>query len=127
MPKQVPVEVLESFDAKMEEIKEFMLRQDVYSAARRGTALEEEAYELFVRLSSFPHLGHEYNPRILPRDVDAQKDLEWARKVKENLSSDELLEISLQDYNILYLYSETGLLILSIRHQRSKSYKPADL
>jgi hypothetical protein len=54
MPKQVPVEVLDSFDAKMEEIKEFMLRQDVYSAVRRVSELEEEAYDLFARLGSFP-------------------------------------------------------------------------
>ncbi|WP_168788376.1 type II toxin-antitoxin system RelE/ParE family toxin [Paraburkholderia aromaticivorans] len=119
----IRVEFAETFEERLEAIEEFLLAQDVSSAATRRDDLLVEIYRFGDLVGLHPKIGRPAGA-LQASSVEGQVRLERVLKLAIEAGLAEMREYVLRSHLILYAHSDARVLLLSIRHQRELGYAP---
>jgi plasmid stabilization system protein ParE len=117
----IRVDVAETLEARLETIQEFMLAQDVSSAAARTEQLWSEIYRFGDLVALHPKIGRPAG-LLAANSAEGQQRLDRVLRLASEADLPELREYVLRSHLILYAHSDTRVLLLSIRHQRELGY-----
>jgi plasmid stabilization system protein ParE len=117
------VDFAETLEERLETIQEFLLVQDVSSAAGRMEDLMSEIYRFGDLVATHPKIGRPAGV-LAANSVEGQSRLERVLRLASEANLPELREYIMRSHLILYAHSDTRVLLLSIRHQRELGYAP---
>jgi plasmid stabilization system protein ParE len=117
------VDFAETLAERLETIQEFMLQQDVGSAADRREQLWSEIQRFGDLIALHPKIGRPAGV-LSARSFEGKMRFEHVLRLAAEAGLPELREYVLRSYLILYAHSDTHVLLLSIRHQRELGYAP---
>ena len=117
------VDFAETLEERLETIQEFLLVQDLSSAAGRMEDLMSEIYRFGDLVAIHPKIGRPAGV-LAANSVEGQSRLERVLRLASEANLPELREYIMRSYLILYAHSDTRVLLLSIRHQRELGYAP---
>jgi hypothetical protein len=119
----IRVDFAETFEERLETIQEFMLAQNVGSAAERTEQLWGEIYRFGDLVALHPKIGRPAG-LLAAGSVEGQLRLDRVLRLASEANLPELREYVLRTHLILYAHSDTHVLLLSVRHQRELGYIP---
>jgi plasmid stabilization system protein ParE len=117
------VDFAEALEERLETIQEFLLVQDVSSAAGRMEDLMSEIYRFGDLVAIHPKICRPAGV-LAANSVEGQSRLERVLRLASEANLPELREYIMRSHLILYAHSDTRVLLLSIRHQRELGYAP---
>ena len=117
------VDFAETLEQRLETIQEFLLVQDVSSAAGRMEDLMSEIYRFGELVAIHPKIGRPAGV-LAVNSVEGQSRLERVLRLASEANLPELREYIMRSHLILYAHSDMRVLLLSIRHQRELGYAP---
>jgi plasmid stabilization system protein ParE len=117
------VDFAETIEERLEAIQEFLLVQDVHSAADRMEELMSEIVRFGDLVALHPKIGRPAG-MLATNTIEGQSRLERVLRLASKANLPELREYVIRSYLILYAHSDTHVLLLSIRHQRELGYTP---
>jgi len=117
------VDFAETLEERLETIEEFLLMQDVSSAAGRMEDLMSEIYRFGDLVAIHPKIGRPAAV-LAANSFEGQSRLERVLRLASEANLPELREYIMRSHLILYAHSDTRVLLLSIRHQRELGYAP---
>jgi plasmid stabilization system protein ParE len=119
----IQVDFAETLEERLVSIEEFLLAQDVDSAADRAEQLWGEIYRFGDLVALHPKIGRPAG-LLAANSVEGQLRLNRVLRLASDANLPELREYVLRGHLILYAHSDTHVLLLSIRHQRELGYIP---
>ena len=117
------VEIADKFKEALDGIEEFMLSQDATSAPLRANKLESEIDDLIGLLERHPKIGRPADFLSLTSSA-AKIWLEQVQQQAAGVGLTEFREYVLPSYVVLYVCSDSHVIMLSIRHEREAGYGP---
>lgn len=117
------VDFAETLANRLEAIQEFIVQQDVASAADRAEQLWSEIQRFGDLVALHPKIGRPAGV-LSARSFEGKMRLEHVMRLAADAGLPELREYVLRSHLILYAHSDTLVLVLSIRHQRELRYVP---
>jgi plasmid stabilization system protein ParE len=115
------VDFAETLEERLETIQEFLLTQDVRSAADRMEDLMGDIDRFGDLMALHPKIGRPAAV-LAANSIEGQSRLERVLRLASEANLPELREYVMRSYLILYAHSDTHVLLLSIRHQRELEY-----
>jgi hypothetical protein len=119
----IRVDFAETLEERLETIREFMLAQDVSSAADRMEHLMSEIGRFGDLVAHHPKIGRPAGV-LAANSFEGQSRLERVLRLASEANLPELREYVMHSHLILYAHSDTHVLLLTIRHQRELGYAP---
>ena len=117
------VDFAETLEERLETIQEFLLVQDVSSAAGRMEDLMSEIYRSGDLVAIHPNIGRQAG-MLAANSVEGQSRLERVLRLASEANLPELREYIMRSHLILYARLDMRELLLSIRRQRELGYAP---
>jgi hypothetical protein len=118
------VEIADKFIEALDAVEEFMLTQDMVSAPFRANKLESEIDNLIGLLEKHPKIGRPADFLSLTSSA-AKIWLEQVQQQAAGVGLTEFREYVLPSYVVLYVCSDSHVIMLSIRHEREAGYAPS--
>ncbi|MDF3882518.1 type II toxin-antitoxin system RelE/ParE family toxin [Cupriavidus basilensis] len=115
------VDFADAFQERIETIEAFMLLQDVSSAPGRMEALWEEIHRFRDLVMTHPRLGRPAEILAAGSDQESAR-LDDLLRLAVEAGVPDIREYVIHSHVILYAYSDSRVVVLSIRHQRELGY-----
>jgi hypothetical protein len=118
----ITFDIAASFNEARAKIEEFMLAQDVATAATRFERLLTEIFNFIDLVKLHPQIGRPFKP-VRAKSPDEVAQLDRIRHKIADSGLDDPREYILRDYVLLYVRSDSRVSLISIRHQREVTYR----